>query len=622
MSLIAELKRRNVIRSAGLYLVGAWLVVQVAGTILPMFGAVDWIARSIVIALAIGFIPAMVVAWVFELTPAGLKRDEDVKTEDSIASQTAHRMNQWLLVVSIVAIGYFAFDKFVLAPRRDAALVMQTTAHVAAQIGAEKPNVSPKSIAVLAFTDLSPGHDQEYFSDGMSEEILNALAKVKDLKVAGRTSSFYYKGRNEDLRVVGKALGVANVLEGSVRTQNSKVRITAQLIRTDDDFHLWSDSYDGDLNDVFALQERIARAITDQLQAVLQGEQKTLLVPIATSSPEAYKLYLQATAIFNRRDGVHFHDAIAGLKQAIELDPKFARAHSRLAALYDVVPQYSADTDLRAALEAVQQYARSAIALDPTLAEAYSALGLSYRVQHRYIEEHAAYEHALALDPNDVTTNFWYGLSELMDGYTRHGMQLLDRTLTIDPMLPNALRWRAKMELSAGDLAGAQRNAQRARDLGLQVVDMNLAEIAHARGDNTNAIERWAAGMRGYLQGMPEGSETIIAEGLYGDDAARTRAIALIDAYVAQARDQINWVAPYVMVQLGEPAKALATMRTSRTNNDADFFALLWTPQGRAMRTSPVFNAFSRAVGLTQLWDKIGPPDLCKKSDAGDYTCE
>ncbi|MEP6881759.1 MAG: hypothetical protein ABI866_07195, partial [Dokdonella sp.] len=177
-SFIVELRRRNVIRAAGLYLVGAWLLVQVAGTILPMFGAADWIARSIVIALAIGFVPVMIVAWVFELTPNGLKRDEDVKPEDSIAPQTAHRMNQWLLVVSIVAIGYFAFDKFALAPRRDSALVAQTTEHVTAEISAEKSKVNPYSIAVLPFTNMSGDKANEYFSDGISEEILNVLAQI------------------------------------------------------------------------------------------------------------------------------------------------------------------------------------------------------------------------------------------------------------------------------------------------------------------------------------------------------------------------------------------------------------------------------------------------------------
>jgi tetratricopeptide (TPR) repeat protein len=345
-------------------------------------------------------------------------------------------------------------------------------------------------------------------------------------------------------------------------------------------------------------------------------------VPVATSSPDAYSLYLQATAIFNRRDGARFADAIADLERAIALDPKFARAFSRLAVLYDVAPQYSEFTDLKAARDATQHYANAAIALDPTLAEPHAALALSDRIDHRYIEEHEGYERALALDPDDVTTNFWFSLTLLMDGYTRRGMQLLDRALSIDPMLPNALRWRAKMHLAAGDLDAAEADAQKARDRGLQIAGMNLAEIAHARGHDRRAREHWIAGMQGYLQGMPDDSATVIADGLYGDDAARRRAIAAIDAYLAGSGEEINWVAPYVLVQLGEPEKALAAMRTRRTNNDADFLGWLWSPSGRATRMSAEFPAFAREMGLTKLWDVYGPPDLCRKDAPETYTCD
>jgi adenylate cyclase len=291
MSLLAELKRRNVIRMAGLYLVGAWLVTQVSSTILPMFSAPDWLPRAIVVLLALGFVPTLIFAWVFELTPEGIKRDADVPPGQSIAPQTARRMDRMIIVVLVLALGYFGFDKFVLAPRRDVALIAATTESVKAGVmnspasatNRNAPAPDDKSIAVLPFADLSPAHDQEYLSDGMAEEILDALAKVQNLKVAGRTSSFYFKGKNEKLTAIGAALGVANVLEGSVRKQGDKVRVTAQLIRTSSGFHLWSESYDGDLKDVFELQERIARAITDSLRVVLQN-QADRLAPTSTGN--------------------------------------------------------------------------------------------------------------------------------------------------------------------------------------------------------------------------------------------------------------------------------------------------------------------------------------------------
>ncbi|MEP6511220.1 MAG: FlgO family outer membrane protein, partial [Dokdonella sp.] len=249
MSLLAELKRRNVIRAAGLYLVGAWLLTQVAGTVLPMFGAPDWIARSVVTLLAIGFVPALVIAWIFELTPQGLKRDEDVSSEQSIAPQTARRMDRLLLLVSILAIGYFAFDKFALAPRREVALVAQATQQMADKANKEKSAINPHSIAVLPFVNMSGDAQNDYFSDGISEEILNVLARIPELQVAARTSSFSFKGGKKEVPEIANELKVRMVLEGSVRKQGERVRITAQLIDASNGFHVWSQTYDRELKD-------------------------------------------------------------------------------------------------------------------------------------------------------------------------------------------------------------------------------------------------------------------------------------------------------------------------------------------------------------------------------------
>src|SRR5205814_1883136 len=208
-NLFAELKRRNVIRFAGLYLVGSWLLVQVASTVLPMFGAPDWLPRSVVILLAIGFLPALIFSWVFEMTPQGLKRDEDVKPEESIAPQTGRRMNRMIIAVLVLALAYFAFDKFVLAPNREAA-------RVAAE---STTTVDAHSLAVLPFVNMSGDAANEYFSDGISEEILNVLARTPELRVAARTSSFSFKGKTQEIPAIARELNVRMVLEGSVRKQ-------------------------------------------------------------------------------------------------------------------------------------------------------------------------------------------------------------------------------------------------------------------------------------------------------------------------------------------------------------------------------------------------------------------
>src|SRR5438105_6875496 len=246
----AELKRRNVIRFAGLYLVGAWLLTQVASTVLPMFGAPDWLPRSIVILLAIAFLPALIFSWVFELTPQGLKRDEDVPAEESIAPRTARRMNRMIIAVLLLALGYFVVDKFVLNPRRE-----KSAAGVSSSSNAA---TNEKSIAVLAFANLSDDKGSEYFSDGISEELLTVLQKIPGLHVAARTSAFSFKGKNATAQEIGEKLGVAHLVEGSVRKAGQTVRIAARLTKTTSGDEIWSENYTRNLKDVFAVQTELA----------------------------------------------------------------------------------------------------------------------------------------------------------------------------------------------------------------------------------------------------------------------------------------------------------------------------------------------------------------------------
>lgn len=269
---LQRLRERKLVQWALAYIAAAFALIQVLDVVVQRFGWPDTLERGLILALVLGFFLTLVLAWYH-------------------GEKGAQRVTgtELLILALLLGIGGVLVWRMAQAPHE------ATTAPVASASPQTPPAIPAKSIAVLAFTDLSPGHDQGYFSDGMSEEILNALAQVRDLKVAGRTSSFYYKGRNEDLRTIGQTLGVAYILEGSVRKQGNQVRITAQLIHATDDFHVWSESYDGDLSDVFQLQENIARAITDKLKVALEGQQKTRLVAEVTTSPEAHSLYLQAT---------------------------------------------------------------------------------------------------------------------------------------------------------------------------------------------------------------------------------------------------------------------------------------------------------------------------------------
>ncbi|MGB8342977.1 MAG: hypothetical protein WCE51_15440, partial [Chthoniobacterales bacterium] len=308
----SELKRRNVVRMAGLYLVGAWLLVQVAGTLLPVFDAPAWVMKSLVGVLAVGLVPALIFSWVFELTPHGLKRDEDVKPEESIAPQTARRMNRLIIAVLVLALGYFAVDKFVLAPRR------------AVASNESSSGVSTKSIAVLPFENLSEDKANAYFAEGVQDEILTRLAKIADLKVISRTSTQHFKSSPENLPEIAKQLGVAHILEGSVQKANDQVRVNVQLIKAATDSHLWADTFDRRLTDIFAVESEIAQTIAETLQAKLTGSEKILLAQKPTANPDAYELYLKGRFFWNKRTGADLRKSIEFFQGAITKDPGYA----------------------------------------------------------------------------------------------------------------------------------------------------------------------------------------------------------------------------------------------------------------------------------------------------------
>ncbi len=335
MGLIAELRRRNVIRMVGLYLVGAWLLVQVASTLFPAFGVPGWALRALVIVLALGFVPAIVFAWVFEMTPDGIKRDNEVAPGQSIAPQTAQRMNRLIIAMLLLALVYFGFDKFVLAPRREAAQVAPAT-----QVAQAPPAVSAQAaiapgVAVLPFKNMSPDPDNAFFAGGVFEEVLTKLSKVPQLRVISRTSMEQIAKEQLEVSAIGKRLGVSHVLEGSVRRAGDRVRVTVQLIEASTDNHVWAENYDRKLDDVFAIQSEIALAIADQLKITLSQQLQSSLSVRPTTNQAAYDLYLRA--VEERRvwrGAASFRAMIVLLEPAVTMAPDFLQARVRLAEAY------------------------------------------------------------------------------------------------------------------------------------------------------------------------------------------------------------------------------------------------------------------------------------------------
>ncbi len=393
------------------------------------------------------------------------------------------------------------------------------------------------------------------------------------------------------------------------------------MIQVEDGFHLRSEAYEGDLDDVFELQERIARKITDALRVVLQGRQQEQLVPVPTTNPEAYARYLRATDIFNRRDIDRFGVAISLLEEALALDPGFARAHSRLAAVHVLTPNYT-NVDFATAFPPVERHARLARELDPTLAEPDAALGFRYGSERRYAEERQAYERALALDPDDATANLWFGVSLMTQGYRARGASVLDRLLELDPMLPNALNWRARGYLDAGDLDSAERLARRAVDAGFAARGSTLSDLALARHRLDAALPELTDFLAINAAGFPPQAPAVFARACLGDASAKSEAIAIIDAYLDGKPATISGLVPYVLLRSGEIARGLALMQEAPTLNETIILGSYVWSIGRNVRTAPEFAQFARRSGLAAWWDQEGPPDHCRKADSGDYVCE
>jgi len=412
----AELKRRNVYKVAIAYAIVAWLLVQVATQVFPFFEIPNWGVRLIVLFIVIGFPVAIIIAWAFELTPEGLKRTEMADAAPSRRS----KHHAWIYVV--VVAGAISASLFFLG---------RYTSSKQSR-GAE---LALKSIAVLPFENLSHDPDNAYFADGVQEEILTRLAKIVDLKVISRTSTQQYQSKPGNLSEIAKQLGVANILEGSVQKAGDSVRVSVNLIHADSDSHLWADTYDRKLTDIFAVESEIAKAIAETLQAKLTGSEKTAIAKRPTMNSEAYELYLKGRFFWNKRTGADLRRAIDYFEQAIDKDPKYALAYAGLADSYVLLSAYSAGSP-QESLSPAKTAAQKALELDDTLAEAHTSLAQILFIYDLDIPGSTKeFERAIALDPNYATAHHWFGVGPpLAVGEFDRAIAELRRAQQLDPL--------------------------------------------------------------------------------------------------------------------------------------------------------------------------------------------
>lgn len=438
MSFIAELKRRNVFKVGAAYVVMAWLIAQGVDVFLENFGAPQWLIKTILLLLVAGLPVALFFAWAFELTPEGIKKEKDVDRSQSITHETGRKLDYTIIAILLVALGWFAWDKFA-APNSDV-IPAQAETQQTSEESSGAGEFSAKSIAVLPFVNMSEDASNEYFSDGISEEILNALAKVKELKVAGRTSSFAFKGQNDDLRKIGETLGVENILEGSVRKSGDQVRITAQLIQVDTGFHLWSESYDRKLENVFAIQDEIATAILKELKAtLLEGEAE--LIQATRADSQAYDFYLLAKQRMYDRTRLSLESAADLLDQAIAIDPDYAPAYAQrgITALLLSVTSYG-NVPQQQSLTQAKLYLDKALQLDENLAEAWAGFGLYYNgPPNNPNEQIRVLEKALSINPNMNDAANWLAMGYWSVNRGQDSLATLQQVVQRDPLYKPAM---------------------------------------------------------------------------------------------------------------------------------------------------------------------------------------
>ena len=432
MTVLGELKRRNVFRVAALYLVAAWVLLQVGELLFGLLGLPAWSNKLLFAGLVLGFVPALIFSWVYELTPEGLKREHEIERNASITAKTARKLDLIVVGLLVIAIVMMAAERFI---PRTAPIPAATEAASGASPAEAPVQAAAKSIAVLPFADMSSGKDQEYFADGLSEELLNLLAKIPDLRVAARTSAFKFKGEKIDVKDVAQKLNVAHILEGSVRKSGNKIRITAQLIKAADGYHLWSETYDRTLDDIFVVQDDIAGEVVKALKLTLLG------APLVTRSrpvdPEAYNLALQGRFFLERRSQKDLERAVDYFRQARERDPEYALAWAGLSEAYG----YQADGGFAPPADGhrrAREAAEKALVLDPQLAEAHLAMGwIQQFYDWDWEAADASYRRALDLEPGNALALRRVAGQAFTLGRWSEAIDLTNKAIERDPLRPS-----------------------------------------------------------------------------------------------------------------------------------------------------------------------------------------
>ncbi len=622
MSLIAELKRRNVVRAGLLYAVGGWVVLQVADVLAQLLGLPEWTLRFVAFILALGFPLVLIFSWVFELTPEGIKRERDLPPDREKTPASARKFNLAIAglvaIAAVIVLGNFAWKPADMGPEQgpdESAATLPTPpgSSVSTTNNTGEVVAPATSIAVLPFVNMSSDPENDYFADGLSEELLNVLAQIEGFKVAGRTSSFTFKGENKNLQEVGRTLNVGTVLEGSVRKSGDQVRVTAQLISVKDGYHLWSNSYDRKLDDIFSIQDDIARQVVGALKKTLLASQdEAVLERRPTDNLEAYQLYLRGRHQLAKRTLQGLQLALAAFREATELDPKFTRAWSGVAdaqslmASYGYLPIAGMKDDAEFAIE-------QALALDPGLGEAYASKGLLLTQLNGDSEDIIAlYNKALELNPNNSLAHMWLA-GQLGPSNSEAGLKHLRIAYSLDPLSRVVVFNLASYLMVTGHYEEAKKHTEELLELdplwpGAQRL---LAQNAITLGD----AHGWIRANLEVLKLDPDDNQTL--ENL-GDAFLSLGDLETAEKYVLRARKISPDYAGTAVLQAlllwlqGDPEAGLKITREIAARQPNDKSAVINAAYAEAYtgEWDRALNYCRSALGEDLAPAKIGPDDL------------
>jgi len=608
LQLFNEFKRRSVFRVAAAYLVVGWLILQVADILLDFAGSPEWIGKALIGLLLLGFIPAIVLAWIFEITPEGIQRDDGkVNAGDSARAQ---RLNLVTIVATFIVAIMFLWQQ-TRAPVELAVTNEHEGVDASVSVPAEIPEAS---IAVLPFVDLSPGGDQEYFSDGIAEEILNVLTQINGLKVASRTSAFGFKGQEAlGIPFIADKLKVRHVLEGSVRKSGSTIRITAQIIDAAADQHLWSKTYDRELtaDNIFIVQDEIATAIVAQLSDIIGtgNSVPTVTVTADTQNLSAYETYLEARALFARRNRLTLPIAIEKLEFAVAADPEFARAWEKLAASYSVAPSWGLGDRDYIALS--NRAAQRAIQLNPDLSLPYAVLGsnLTEHPPGKFSEAFAYFEQAMQRDPDDPTALLWRAEDYVASGFFQKAEVDLRRCLDIDPSYLLCESWLAKIEFYMGKKEQAFARYSDLVTAGSR--SLTWQTVLQYANTGQNDLARWALARFFSDFSLMHGRSDILYRALTDPDFDFDAEAAVFEIEYRAIHGNYNvgnFPFAFILKQYDDVTPSF-THSFWWDNTDSDFLK------------SPHRKRLIREAGLPAFWREHGFPPQCRAVGDDDFEC-